>query len=51
MNYMAEGVRQFMVDNKAANWEASGGAQGDKVQQLKETLAAMPQYQETKAKV
>ncbi|KAJ1555099.1 vacuolar sorting protein VPS33/slp1, partial [Nowakowskiella sp. JEL0078] len=53
MEFLADVVQKFITTNKAANWEMSKGESDssiDKLQQMKDTMAALPQYQEIKKK-
>ncbi|KAJ3128579.1 vacuolar sorting protein VPS33/slp1 [Nowakowskiella sp. JEL0407] len=53
MDFLGDVVQKFMSTNKAANWERSKGESDlsmDKLQQMKETMSALPQYQEMKKK-
>ncbi|KAJ3300467.1 vacuolar sorting protein VPS33/slp1 [Borealophlyctis nickersoniae] len=60
MEFLAQGVKQFTSENKAAQFEMSNFKSGydvrfrntslDKINQLKDAVNAMPQYQEMKAK-
>ncbi|KAJ3092002.1 vacuolar sorting protein VPS33/slp1 [Quaeritorhiza haematococci] len=54
MEHLAEEVKKFATDNKAAQYELDkdgrNGSSMDKLQQMKETMASLPQYQELKKK-
>ncbi|KAJ3416988.1 vacuolar sorting protein VPS33/slp1 [Chytridiales sp. JEL 0842] len=50
MQTIAEEVKKFSSENKAAYFERNNMEGGQDVSQLKETLAALPQYQEMKEK-
>ncbi|KAJ3410635.1 vacuolar sorting protein VPS33/slp1 [Chytridiales sp. JEL 0842] len=51
MNYMAEGVKKFAAENKAANWEITGMMKEGNIAQVQGTLAAVPEYLEMKDKL
>ncbi|KAJ3064016.1 vacuolar sorting protein VPS33/slp1 [Podochytrium sp. JEL0797] len=50
LQFLAEGVKKFSTENKAANFASGNGRSGDQIADLKDTLNALPEYQELKAK-
>ncbi|KAI9333695.1 Sec1-like protein [Obelidium mucronatum] len=50
LQYLAEGVKKFSTENKAANFATGANRGKDQIADLKDTLNALPEYQEMKSK-
>ncbi|KAJ3013205.1 UNVERIFIED_CONTAM: vacuolar sorting protein VPS33/slp1 [Siphonaria sp. JEL0065] len=50
LQYLAEGVKKFSTENKAANFASGARGGKDQIADLKDTLNALPEYQEMKSK-
>ncbi|KAI8810801.1 Sec1-like protein [Cladochytrium replicatum] len=52
MDFLGNVVKKFIAENKAAKYERDGGGEdsNSRLQAMKDTMSALPQYQELKAK-
>ncbi|KAI8841646.1 Sec1-like protein [Chytriomyces cf. hyalinus JEL632] len=50
LQFIGEGVKKFTSENKAANFAAGNTRGGDQIAAMKETLGALPEFQELKSK-
>ncbi|KAI8609559.1 Sec1-like protein [Chytriomyces sp. MP71] len=50
LEFIATGVRKFTSENKAANFASGNARGGDQIAAMKETLGALPEFQEMKSK-
>ncbi|KAJ3378709.1 vacuolar sorting protein VPS33/slp1, partial [Entophlyctis sp. JEL0112] len=50
LEFVSDGIKKFSSENKAAAFVAGGSRNNDKIAELKDTLGALPEFLEMKAK-